>query len=139
VREIRKIVRLVGDGSSAAASIFNLQSHAFKLFAIQSAIHIRIAPVWGNQVCKRSLINVRRSSPRMSKMESVTMARRMMISAYSIKLCPLRFDGRRDMGAIPLIRRPFLRRQVETISGDDADDRLQYSIDNRRHQEDLSW
>ena len=67
-------------------------------YSMRYSHHPTTSPGWlGNQVCNRSLMNVRRSSPKMSKMESSTMASKMMINAYSTKLWPVRFDGKRDM------------------------------------------
>lgn len=34
----------------------------------------------------------------MSKIASRTMANKIIINAYSTKLCPLRLDGKRDIG-----------------------------------------
>ena len=67
----------------------------------------------GNQVCSRSLMNVLRSSPRMSKMERRTMAKRMMISANSIKLCAPRLEGKRDIET----GRSFSHVQAEAAMG----------------------
>src|SRR5690606_37166766 len=49
-------------------------------------IHIlQDRPTWvGNQRCNRSLMNVRRSSPTISKIDRISMAIRMMIRAYSM-------------------------------------------------------
>lgn len=42
-------------------------------------------------------MKVRRSSPKIRRIERSTMAKRMIIRANSTKFCPVRLDGRRDI------------------------------------------